>query len=805
MRWVWRGVALAGLLAVAALLAMVVYGWRALPLTEGTLRLDGAPAGLRIERDEHGIPTIHAATLRDAMYGLGVVHAQDRLWQLETHRRIGSGRLAEAFGKGALDSDRFLRALGVRHAAAAQWAQVPAEQRSVAEAYAQGINATVQGAGQARPPEFLVLGLRPEAWTPVDSLAWAIMMAWDLGGNWNNELLRLRLALKFPMEEVHALVPPYPGETPRPTADFSALFRGLGLDGRTVQSWTQLPEAGPPSGIEGTGSNNWVLAGGRTATGQPLLANDPHLKLSTPALWYFVRIVTPDLQLAGASMPGVPGIVLGQNQHIAWGFTNTGPDVQDLYIEQVDPQDPKRYRTPDGWATFESRTEVIQVKGGEPVTVTTRRTRHGPVISDAGTGDDVLGAPAQARYVLALRWTALDADIDALSAQSALQSARSVDEFVAASRRWLVPMQSMVVADRAGRIGMVAAGRVPLRGPEHDLGGLVPALGWEARYDWAGWVPLDETPRETDPQRGWIATANQRIFGPEFPHFLGADWSLPYRQQRIEQVLESREKHTMDDLAALQGDITSLAAPRLLPVLRAARSDHRLAPAAIELLAGFQGRMEADSAAPALYWAWLRHLGQAVLADDLGEGLARRTGGRSWFDTLDGIFERNDTRWCDDRGTPQTVETCAQMSDRALGLALTELEDRLGTNIGQWRWGDLHELRAEHRPFSRVPALARWFELRAPLGGDTYTVNAARVVLRADGEGDRYVNDHGPSLRALYDLEDPKRSRFIHSSGQSGLVFSPHYADLLRPWTEVRYLPLWPQKAPRDVLQLQAR
>ena len=303
--------------------------------------------------------------------------------------------------------------------------------------------------------------------------------------------------------------------------------------------------------MEGVGSNNWVVAGSHSATGKPLLANDPHLKLSTPALWYFARLQAPGLKVAGATLPGLPGVVLGQNEHIAWGFTNTGPDVQDLYLEQIDPQDAKRYRTPEGWANFETTGDLIKVKGQPDVAITVRRTRHGPVISDAGTTADVLGPRAKPGYVLAMRWTALDLDNDPLAPALALQRAGSVAEFFAATRGWVAPMQNMVVADSTGHIGVIAPGRVPLRKPENDLKGQVPAPGWDARYDWAGWVPADETPRQVDPERGFIATANQRVTPPGYPHYLGNDWALPYRHQRIEQMLQAKPQHTLDDLAAI--------------------------------------------------------------------------------------------------------------------------------------------------------------------------------------------------------------------------------------------------------------
>jgi penicillin amidase len=819
MTWILRGLGLLiGLALTAACIVAggaLVYRHLALPVTTGQLTVTGLRAGLEIERDEHGIPTIRAASDDDAWFGLGFAHAQDRLWQLETHRRIGAGRLAEVFGASAVDSDRFLRVLGVRRRAEQQWAQASPAVRQLLTAYAAGINAYVREQLRARPPEYLILGLHPQEWTPVDSLAWSTMMAWDLGGNWGAELLRLRLAQRMPLERIRQLLPPYPGERPLETADYTQLYRRLGI-GLDATAPAEARAGLPPmpwvadAAVEGAGSNNWVVAGARSVTGQPLLANDPHLRLSAPSLWYLARIEAPGLKVAGATMPGLPLVVLGQNRHIAWGYTNTGPDVQDLYLERIDRTDPRRYEAPGGWASFETFEEVIHVKDAPDLRFTARRSRHGPVLSDLpGLADGLTGEPdanGLRPYVLALRWTALDTDAArTLSAGLAFNHAASVDDFITASAEYLAPMQNMVVAD-AQRIAMVAAGRVPQRKPENDLRGLVPAPGWDPRYDWAGYVPADATPRERDPARGWIATANQRIHGPQYPHYITSEWMPPYRQQRIERLLAARPLHSLDSLAAIQADLLSTATQRLLPWLRRARSDHPLAEATLRELEGFEGTMSAERAAPLIFWAWVRQLTRGVFADDIGAALfERQYAHRSFRDALEGVLERDDASWCDDLGTAAR-ETCATQADAALTRAVAELEAAHGPDVSQWRWGQAHAARAEHRPFSRVPWLARWFELRTPVGGDTYTVNVSRVGLRPDAvTGELFLAEHGPSLRALYDLSNPQRSRFMHSSGQSGLVFSGHYRSFVDPWARVEYLPVWGDGRKGSVLRLVPR
>lgn len=814
MRWLrgvwWVLVSLLLLVAIAA----GIYTMRAMPTIDGRLDIAALQQPVRIERDANGIPTIKAKNTHDLWFALGFVHAQDRLWQLETHRRIGAGRLAEAFGEAALPSDKFLRALGVRRAAAAQWAHVAPDARAALQAYTDGINAVIASQLRARPPEMVILGIHPQPWDPVDSLAWAIMMAYDLGGNWSNELMRLRLALRLPVQRINELLPPYPGEKPLPTADYAALYRALKLDGGTATArldltfdgaLERLAAAAPPSGLEGVGSNNWVVAGSHTTTGSPLLANDPHLKLSVPALWYFARLEAPGFEMAGATMPGLPLLVLGQNAHVAWGFTNTNPDVQDLYLERLHPADPNQVQGPDGgWLPLKVFDETIKVRGRPDVTIKVRESRHGPLISDAGVTDDLLGDKKRNAFAIAMRWTALDADVDTVSAALAMNGATDVASFIDAAKRWVAPMQNMVVADRAGHIGFIAPGRVPLRKASNDLFGLVPAPGWDARYDWAGWLSADALPQERDPERGWIATANQRVVPADYPHFLTSEWTLPYRQQRIEQLLGAKPKLSLDDLREIQADVTSLAAQKMLPWLRRAKSDHPLAAAAAKALDGFDGTMAADKAAPLMLWAWQRHLVQQVFADEMGSVYERAIASRTLLDALQLVLDTDNAWWCDDKTTPAVNETCAQQIDKALGAALDELQQAHGSDVARWQWGPVHQARSEHRPFSHVKLLARWFELRTPVGGDSYTVDATRVLFKPDPTtGELYLADHGPSLRGLYDLADAKRSRFMHSTGQSGLAWTKWYSNFVRPWAQVETVPLWSEVPAKDTLDLE--
>ncbi len=443
------------------------------------------------------------------------------------------------------------------------------------------------------PIEFWLTGAKFEPWTPADSLGWIKMMAWDLGGNWRNELLRMRLSKTLPLARIHELLPPYPGEAPLEIPDLRRLYQTMEKEAPRLakEDWGQTPIAaklgsGPNSlpqkelgsgpnfssaekfgpdpdfPAEGLGSNNWVVSGARSATGKPLLANDPHLGLTAPAVWYLAHITTPGFEAIGATLPGVPAIVLGRNSHFAWGFTNTGPDVQDLYLERLDGAG--NYMTPDGPTPFAIHDEVIKVKGGEEVRLQVRVTRHGPVISDASR---VAQEAAPRGHVVAMQWTALREDDLTMQAATKIAHAKDWPGFVAALRDYHSPQQNVVYADTQGNIGFVAAGRVPIRKPDNDLKGLAPAPGWLAKYDWAGFIPYEELPRAHNPTDGALVTANHRITPRNYPHYITSEWQPPYRANRISELLGALPKHSIGSFARIQGDVVSLPLLELLPRL----------------------------------------------------------------------------------------------------------------------------------------------------------------------------------------------------------------------------------------------
>ncbi len=800
-------------LLVLLLLAAAVYVWRSFPQLDGEIRAPGLAAPVLVRRDPSDVTHIKAQSIADAYFALGWVHAQERGWQLEFNRRVMHGELSEVLGPATLETDQLLRTLGIMRSAQAQWERLPPEGKALLQAYADGINGFHAHAGQALPPEFHLLGIEPGAWQPQDSVGWSLMMALDLGGNWGNEFARLSALQRIDTKALWQLMPPYPGEQPATAVDLAALYRGLGVyrnsETAAVRTSEKASDTAPTSAIAlvdaaqinewarglgdpgGKGSNDWVVAGSHTESGKPLLANDPHLALASPAIWYFARLEAPAgpdgklTDVIGATLPGLPSVVLGRTAGVAWGFTNVGPDVQDLYLEQINPADASQYRTPDGWARFETREEIIKVKGRPDAKFEVRATRHGPVLSDAQAAyREVLDT---GKFVLALRWTALDAGNQTLLAGVPSNTAQTVDELLAAFAVYHSPMQNLVAADTLGHTAYRAIGRAPLRRPDNDLRGVAPAPGWDRRYDWVGELDADKNPRVDDAaiqKKGWHATANQRIHPADYPYFLGSDWLTPERFDRIEALLAAKPRHTAESLRDVQADITSIAARKLLPLLQATQGRHPLAPAALARMKAFDGVMRADDAAPLILSVWADELTRALMGPRLGgERFQALYGKRNFRQGLETILgdPKAAAWWC-------APLDCAEQSARALDRTLERIAAQQGNDPAAWRWGAWHFALSAHRPFGDVAALARVFDVTIPTGGDNWTVNVGQYW--ANHPKVPFANRHAPSMRAIYDLADPEQSRFIYHTGQSGLVFSPRYRDMSGEWAAVRYRPL---------------
>ena len=810
MKWLGRLTVLA---IVALLLAggvLSVQMLRSMPQLDGTLRLTVLSAPVHIGRDASDVTHIQASNPFDAWRAMGFLHAQERGWQLEFNRRVMRGELSEILGPATLDTDKLMRTLAIIPMAQQQLKAMSPLAQAALQAYSDGIQAAWK-TGAVRPsPEFMILGTSPggqqgQSWQAEDSVGWALMMALDLGGNWGNEFARLSASQVLSHQQLWQLMPPYPGEKPATAVDLPALYAQLGV----YASADAKPKAALPSPkaqtalvqwsqdwvrdvgtLDGKGSNNWVVAGSHTQSGQPMLANDPHLALSAPAIWYFARLQSPAvvwqgqslpaLDVMGATLPGLPFVVLGRTLGVAWGFTNTGPDVQDLYLEQLDAARPGQYRTPTGWAAFETRTETIRVKGQGDEVLTVRNTRHGPVISDVQS--QYKGVLNPSAYAVSLKWSALTPDNHTIDAGMQANWAQNVVQLQKAFEGHHSPMQSVVMADTQGEVAFKAIGKVPVRPANNDIQGVAPAPGWLAQYDWQGWIPYSETPSLNAAQisaKGWHATANQNILPQDYPHFLGSDWTTPERFNRIEQLLSATPKHNFQSMQEVQNDVLSLGAKSLLPAALKAQPTHALGDQAMKLLASFDGQMRTQSAAALILNVWADEMTRAVLSSRLGaERFQALYGKRHFRLSLEGILARDDKFWCGDSG-------CAPWVSAAMDRSLNRISAKLGSDPSQWRWGAWHPAISSHKPFGKVPGLSALFDVRVESPGDLFTVNVGQYW--ANDKKEPFANRHAASMRAIFDLSPEGQGLFIYQTGQSGHVFSTRSRDMANLWARGEY------------------
>ncbi|MDQ7819314.1 MAG: penicillin acylase family protein [Armatimonadota bacterium] len=746
---------------VAAAAAGVYTVRRAFPQDRGTLRVPGLRAPVEVVRDRWGIPHITAENAHDLFFAQGYVHAQDRLWQMELHRRTASGRLSELFGAVTLDTDRFLRTVGLRRAAQDELAIQDPETAAALDAYARGVNAFVETHRGRLPLEFALLRTAPEPWTPVDSLAFAKLMAWVLGGNWQAELLRAHLIARFGEDGARTLMPPYQADMPLIVPpDAVGAYRAL--DPAAVARLLAAAAVVPA-----VGSNNWAVAPSRTATGAPLLANDPHLEIAMPSVWYEMHLTGGGFNVVGATFPGVPGVVIGHNEEIAWGVTNAGPDVQDLYLERLDPSDPSRYLFRDAWEPVRVVREEIRVRGRpQPEVLLVRITRHGPLLNSVVEG---LGA------FVALRWMALQPGRIAGSVLR-LDRARTWEEFRDALRWWSEPAQNFVYADRGGTIGYQLPGRIPVRARGR---GMVPVPGWTGEYEWTGQIPFDRLPFVRNPARGYIVTANNRIVPETYPYFLAAEWDPGFRARRIEDLLAASGRATVDQMASIQQDVLSLPGQQTVRALRDVQVSDERARALLAELRRWDGALRPDSRAAAVYEAFRVSLLPVLFEDLLGRDLYRRylDHADAWQVALLNLLAQPRSPWWGPAGRDAAIE-------QALLRAHDLLVSRLGPDAGRWTWGRLHRTVFVH-PLGRVRALAWIFNAAAPpVGGDAFTVNNAGFDLSTF---DQVVV---ASYRQVLDLADWDRSIAVHTTGQSGLPFHRHYRDFIPLWAAGRYHPL---------------
>ena len=767
----------AGVVLVLVLMVPAIggglYFWlrTSLPETDGTIAVEGISGTVDILRDEWGIPHIHAQSAEDAYFGLGFAHAQDRFFQMEMQRRGAQGRVAELLGSLAADNDRFLRLLNLYRAARSSLATLPPEARAALEAYSAGVNAWLAArTGPAAPELALLVANEPEPWHPADSVSWLKVMALLLSGNWREEALQAALVERLGPEKAASFLPSNP-DTDRTIVEFA--------DGIDFQAHAAVLARFLPG--TNNGSNNWAVSGDHTVSGSPLAANDPHLGLAIPSVWYLAHMAAPGLNVAGATLPGLPLVLVGTNGAIAWTLSNAGPDTQDLFIERRDPDNPDRYMTPGGTAPFAVRDETIAVRFGRNQQVAMLETRHGPVLT--GMVESLQGN-ADDDEVLTLAWTMLHDDDQSFGAALHLHTAGDWQTFSHAARDFAGPMQNIIYADRDGSIGMLSPGLVPVR---RSGDGRLPVDGSSGEADWAGRIPFNDLPRVTDPPSGIIAAANNRLVGKDYPYLLSHRWEPEWRAQRIHELLSSGTRHDLESFLRLQLDTWSGLASALVPHALAGTPQTTAGRLLQIHLEDWDYTMDTGLVAPTIFHAWYRALTKALYADELGDLFANAWRDRPLFVLATLLDDAHG--WCDDILSDET-ETCGEVSGRALDEAAEAIVRAHGSDPSGWAWGDAHAMHLDHPLFGLVPVLADMTDIQLPLGGDGYSVFAtSHRHASEDGAFDTY---HGPALRVVIDLAEPVTGHFIIMPGQSGNPFSPHYDDLVERWRENRPVAIVP-------------
>jgi penicillin amidase len=717
---------------------------------EGRIALAGLQQPVEVRRDRWGVAHIYAETNHDLFFAQGFVAAQDRLYQMEIWRRTGTGELAEVFGPRYVERDRIARLARYRGDMDAEWKSYSPDAKEIAEAFTAGVNAFAEHAGERLPIEFALLGFRPGRWEPehvVLRIAGLLMTR-----NITQEIARAELVAKLGVEQAMKWMPPDPSRELRPDPDIDL----SGLDRSVLQAYRSAISIPALAGEEG--SNNWVVAGGLSATGKPLLASDPHRPVVLPSLRYMVHLAGPGWNVIGSGEPALPGVAIGHNERVGWGFTIVPYDVADLFVETLDPDSPNRYRYRDQWVEMKVERETIRIHGQQPLEVELKFTRNGPVIWED---------PA-AKRAAAIRWTGTEPGTAGYLGSLAVGRVENWDGFLEAMKAWRIPAENMVYGDVDGNIGWIAAGLMPIR---EGWRGLLPVPGHSGKYDWKGFRAVGDLPKRHNPKEGYIATANHNILPPGYAHDLAFDWAAPYRFQRIDEVLREGRKFTIADFERLQHDETSLPARQLVALLEKLPAEGPPgSQQARNVLQGWNKVLDRNAAAAALFEVWLRRLParfvETQMPSESRELVSRNLGMTVLIRMLSEAPE----------------ELRKQVMLESLAEAFRETQGLLGTNPAAWRWGGLHTITFRH-PLANTPARGSVFN-RGPIerGGDSLTPNAT--------SGPNFRQASGASYRHILDFADWDRSVFTSTPGQSGQPASPHYDDLLPLWSEGKYSPL---------------
>ncbi len=808
---------------------------KSFPQVNGNIKLAGLNNTVDIYRDGMGIPHIYATSLHDLFFAQGYVHAQERFWQMDFWRHIGSGRLSEMFGESQVDTDMFLRTLGWRQTAEQEYEELGSEPKAILDAYTEGVNAYIT----ERDPveislEYLILTgvLNPdytiEPWTPIHSLTWGKAMAWDLRGNIEEEVERAVLLNTLSTDQVNELFPKYPedhpvivpeiGENAVGSQPSDVSYQPQSIDyskinfNQIYKQLTMLDSYLSPGG-SGIGSNSWAISGELSSTGSAILANDPHLGIQMPSIWFQMGMHCRNkgedcpFEMSGFSFPGVPGVIIGHNDRIAWGFTNTGPDVMDLYIEKVNPENLNQYEVNGEWVDFENRNETIKVAGGDEVNITVRASHHGPVLTEvygplkdqidleedpeAQPFKDKAGVDLPENYVISLAWTALIPSTP-FEAIWGFNKAQNWEEFRAAGSNFHVPAQNLLYADIEGNIGYQMPGDIPIRAKGD---GTLPVPGWTGDYEWTGFIPFEELPFVLNPASGYIATANNQVNPWDYPYLITKDYNYGFRATRIVDMLETApSKIDIDYFQSMQGDAKNLNAEKLVPILLALELDSELASVRDQTLGSWDYQNQADSQSAAVFEQFWWILLIETFGDDL-PGQYWPEGGSRWFEVVCNLVAQPESQWWDDKDSEAVVETRDDIFTRAFEDTIAQMQKEYGKDPAKWpAWGEMHGATFRNATLgeSGIGPIEAMFN-RGPFvtGGSEEIVNATGWTV-----GESFEVDWLPSMRMIVDLGDLRNSLTVHTTGQSGHAYHPHYIDMAPLWAAVQYYPMhWNEQA----------
>ncbi|MCB2136588.1 MAG: penicillin acylase family protein [Rhodobacteraceae bacterium] len=765
---------------------------RSLPEYDKTYALPGLAGRVEIVRDTANVPHLFGTTDADTFFALGFAHAQDRLWQMMTMRWTVQGRLAEVFGASAVRSDELMRRLDLYGAATRSLSAQDGQTTAALKAYAEGVNAwigLVNSEAKGRgAPEFFFFKNEISYWQPADSIALLKYMALKSTGHLQSEVKRARLSL-LSDDWARDLLPDVPGEGMAALPSFASIVPGVSPSYAALTGGDDLfPGLG---GTEGA-SNAWAAGPSRSVAGGSLLANDPHVDFSAPALFYLARLQLQSGGVIGATIPGIPVVFAGRNSHMAWGVTSAWLDDQDVFIEELDPADPERYRTPEGWKPFISRRSIIEVKDAPPITVTLRWSENGPVLP--GSHFD-LASVTPPGHVTALSWTALDGQDRSMSAAYALMTSQNVAEGLLAGETYVAPAQNVVLADERS-IAMILFGAMPARNPEQKGQGRMPSLGWETGNRWQGRLPYPNNPRFVNPEGGIVGNTNNKMVDRPFPRHVSFDWGDTQRVQRWTRLMQEREVHSRESFIAAQLDTTSPAARTILPLIArdlwftgeaaAAGTPERQRQQALDLLAKWDGNMNEHLPEPLIYAAWVSALQNRLIRDEIGALADSFTRVEPLF--IERVYRNIDgaAAWCNVMQSASD-ETCVDMARLALDDALVALSEQFGDNVESWRWGDAHEAKHDHPILGKVPFLKWVVNIHQSTSGGDHTLN--RGLTAAEGP-EPFANINGAGYRGVYDLTDPDSSVFVIPTGQSGHPLSRYYDDLSELWRRGEYVPM---------------